>query len=932
MFKIKNKLSFLLLLIVLVSCNDKTIDVDSGFKIETKGHEFSCNLTLLYSKEDPDLQLRPAGIKNIIYGVASWKAIAGDDLLKQVEMDETHLGDGFDEKMLTAKTKNRTANLFHAGINIKLSPERIEEKGDTTIIIYQENKYAQVVAKVFMEEGQLCFKAEMKPLKDGYFSIAYMNAPSSALKETDEIWQPMIWQEKRFPEKPYMTLAFRTPIPSTLATFDNNTYGVVAHPDEFPFQPLPLRNNNRFGIAVRNKKGEVQPMLFAPVLGGVESKMSVGERFNFKAVLFAGEGSCSDIYESIARQLYGFKDYRKNDIGTLNETFENMVEYIMSDYSWFVDSLKGCAYSTDVPGAVKNVSSLNPLELALVTDSKSLFDKRAYPIMEYQISREKFLFSMDKNQKNQAPARKLLGPIAPVSELTSLYNIFGQNMPFLMNLADEAYNSRRIRNLKVMEEGNTWMNSMFMFKASGDSAYLHKATAEADEYINQRIKTPQTDFDDPLAGGFFFWTGFAPRWIHLLELYELTGKERYLEAAHQGARQYTMFTWMCPKIPNDSITVNKGGKAPLYSYLKTKGHKQMYIDEEKAPAWRLSEIGLTPESSGTCGGHRGIFMANYAPWMLRLGHYTNDDFLKDVAKAAIVGRYLNFPGYHINTARTTIYEKEDYPLRPYKELSVNSFHHNHIMPMASMVLDYLVTDAFSRSEGQINFPSDFIEGYAYMQNKFYGHKKGQWYGQDAWLWMPPKLVESASVELNYISARNGDKLFIALSNQSPEKVRTKVKINKNLVKCKETTSVQLMNNKKLDIKDSELEVEIPAHGQVAVIIKHVDLNVKIQDELLNQAKTWSNDFIMIETGHAKAMIFNCGRVNSNLYLYLEDDDENCSEVTLTVKQNNKESVYADTDFPFEFTVPLTGNQVEFKLTVIDHAGKKHESEWKKLNK
>jgi len=56
---------------------------------------------------------------------------------------------------------------------------------------------------------------------------------------------------------------------------------------------------------------------------------------------------------------------------------DNMIDYGMSRYSWFVDELKGCAYSTDVPGAVKNVSSLNPLNLALVTDDEEIFRKRA---------------------------------------------------------------------------------------------------------------------------------------------------------------------------------------------------------------------------------------------------------------------------------------------------------------------------------------------------------------------------------------------------------------------------------------------------------------------------------------------------------------------------------------------------------------------------
>ena len=149
---------------------------------------------------------------------------------------------------------------------------------------------------------------------------------------------------------------------------------------------------------------------------------------------------------------------------------------------------------------------------------------------------------------------------------------------------------------------------------------------------------------------------------------------------------------------------------------------------ERVPAWRLSEIGLTPESSGTSTGHRGIFMANYAAWMLRLAHYTGDEFLARTADHAVIGRYRNFPGYHINTARTTVYEKADYPLRGHMELGANSFHYNHIMPHISLLYDFLVTQALFRSGGKVDFPGEFIEGYAYLQSKFYGHLPGTIYG------------------------------------------------------------------------------------------------------------------------------------------------------------------------------------------------------------
>lgn len=113
------------------------------------------------------------------------------------------------------------------------------------------------------------------------------------------------------------------------------------------------------------------------------------------------------------------------------------------------------------------------------------------------------------------------------------------------------------------------------------------------------IDTPATDFRDPEAGGFFFWTGFAPKWIDLLEMYELTGNKAYLRAAHRGAKLYTQYIWYSPAVPDRNILVNPDGKAPHYQYLKLKGHAQMDAPAERVPAWRLSEIGLTPESSGT---------------------------------------------------------------------------------------------------------------------------------------------------------------------------------------------------------------------------------------------------------------------------------------------------------------------------------------------
>ncbi|WP_257668883.1 hypothetical protein [Parapedobacter tibetensis] len=877
--------------------------------------DFLPHFTILFSPNDPNLAMRPAGIADVSYNVATWKTYPGKvSDLPITKKNVATAGDGFDDSILKAKSSGRTVSQHHAAAEvIEISAISSEQRGDTLFYAFPHGNLFSLKAYVLTDEKpypKLRFDFQAK--KEGWYSVGYTGAPAKALEEVKEIWQPLIWQEKRFPDKPYLTLAFRCPIPSALVQLGDRTIGVLASPEEFPFDPLPVMQNSRFGVAVRNDEGKAQPQLWAPVLGGEGSAMKSGDRFEFTCLLPAIQQSLTYTYEHIAREAFGFRAFRKNEISSMNQVIERMTDYALSHYAWFIDSLKGCAYSTDVPGAVKNVSSLNPLNIATVTDNPRMFEERAYPTMEYMLSREKFLFSLDKEQKIQNPSRKLAGPVAPISELTALYTVFGKSNPFLLLLAKEEFGNSRVRNLDVVESSDNWINAMYLYRATGNERYLKNAINGADQYIKDRVGKKQRGFDDPFAGGYFFWPAFTNRWIELLELYEITQNQAYLKAAHDGARHYAQFCWMAPAVPDNMVTVNQGGKAPMYWYLKSKGHKQMYFPEETVPAWRVSEIGLTAESSGTSSGHRAIFMANYAPWMLRLGYYSNDTFLQEIAKNAIVGRYRNFPGYHMNTARTTAYEKADYPLRPHEELSVNSFHYNHIMPMISMLLDYLVTDAYVKSDGQIDFPSEYIEGYAYLQNKMYGHYPGKFEGESGvQLWMPSGLLEIDQMELNYISARKDNKLYLAFMNQSDQSVSAQVRVNDRLVQC-------------TDSGQHAFTIEVPASGIKTVILENVEIDPVIQDRVLAPAgDVRDNDYLEIPLGNTKAMLMRLGDFANTVYLYLSDDESSVrsARIMYTDIAGNQQTI-VDKSYPYEFTIRLDKRQhgLQFQLEVEDING------------
>jgi len=932
--------------LLMVFCGVYTVNAQNTkgttFEIAAKGknYAFKPDFVVIFNEKDPEIALKPSGIKKVPYNIPTWKTTESNLAdYNQQAVSASMAGDGFDDKILRSAKQNRTANIYHAGTTYFLSATKAQKMGDSIAYTFPEHPMFTLKAWLVQKSGLPYARISFLfiPKKDGFYSVGYIGAPAFKSEEVQELWQPLIWTEKRTPPQPYLTPAFMATLPTTLVNDGTNSIGVLADAKYLPFQPLPLFTNSQFGVALLNQKLQLQPQVFAPMPGGINSKMKAGNPFEFTMNLVVEPESITKTFEKMATTVFGFKDYRTNATVSMNTTLDNLIDYSKTKYAWFIDSLKGFAYSTDVPGAVKNVSSLNPLELSIVRDDKEMFEQRAYPLMEFMLSREKFLFAIDSNQKIQSPSRKLRGPIAPLSELQVLYNVFGRNNSFYAEMAKKEFGTARVRNLDEEQKGRNWVNAMYMFKLTSDSVYLKLSISLADQYLKERVAKKITQFGDPLFSSNFFWPTFTNHWSALLELYELTGYPRYLQAAQDGARHYTLFTWMAPQVPNTQITVNKGGKAPMYWYLKSKGHQQMYYPEETVPAWRLSEVGLTPESSGTSTGHRGIFMSTYAPWLLRIGYHTKDPFLMNVAKASIVGRSESFPGYHMNTERTTAYEKADFPLHEHKAQSVNSFHYNHILPMASMFIDYLVSDAYVRSAGEINFPNEYIEGYAYLQNKFYGAKKGKFFHVGgAQLWMPSRLLQIDNIALNYISARKGDTLLLAFMNQSAKAVNTKVTIDPARVAFSNKASIKNLNpaGKSTPLKTGVFQVNVPAGGITAVAISGINIPNGFQDQLLQMSKDARTDYAHIPQGDTKALLFKLGAYAEKLFVFLQEDDTKWKKATIHYTIDGKTEKQLDkNEYPFEFTIPVEkGKPVSFYLELTDVNGKLVKSQKTELGK
>ncbi len=788
------------------------------------------------------------------------------------------------------------------------------------------------------KEPQVHFRFTAK--KDGFFSVGYAGAPERAPHEVDSVFQPLIWHDQRFPEDAFLTLEYNCSIPGTLATADGVTYGVMADPASLPFR-MPTFRNNLFGVMVRNEAAQAQPMIFAPVLGGQGSQMKAGQSMSFDLLLLVRPGGWLETFEYAAREIMGFHDYRENTLTSLNQTLDNMIDYGLSEYSRFIKEERGFSYATDMPGAVKNVTALHPLSVALVADEEEIFTDRIQPLLEYLMSREKFLFSNTGEVGSQTATSNLRGPAFPVSELAELHSLSKGNNPVFLHHARELYDKDRVLNMTTVVQGGTWKRDLSLYRATGEKQYLDEAIRKADVYIEERIKNPPTDFSE--ADG-QFWDDILPRWPQLFELYELTKEDRFLEAAVHGAREYTSMMWFYPRISGEEIVVNRGGRAPLY-----RRGNPIQIPEESVPAWRVSEMGLIAEGLGTAGGgHRGIFLTTYAPYFLRIAQHSGDAFLREIARSAVVGRYSNFPGYHMNMEYSTVYEQPDFPLRAHEELTSTSMHYNHVWVHIPMLLDYLVSDAFDRSNGAVDFPSRFVEGYAYLYGKAYGDRPGHFYGdQNVELWMPRGVLEIDNVQVNYLTASGNGNFHAVLKNQSDREMEVDVRINPDVVSGAATGSypVRIWKDNEAApagaLNDGVIRVTLSPKGITALAVDGLSVAPRFRETILATETTpWQEGFAIADSpigtlqgmyvGTLTGMVLKFGE-KTWLYGYLAGDFEDLNEmkeVTFHYRTGEDWHEYTASQFPWEFTVPLTGEEeaVEVHISTRNPASKQELSE------
>jgi hypothetical protein len=785
------------------------------------------------------------------------------------------------------------------------------------------------VAWTFEDEAAFSLEATMEPIRgaapriswkltareSGWYTVGFTGGPSADPESARGFYQPLIWQELRFPRAAVISPESAGGLPLTIVETASGSNGLSADPRESPYR-LPTIANARFGVRLRNRSGMAQPAVFAPLLGGVGSKLGPGDSTTFAIRVLLTTGSVYQAFSQTARDLFRFSDLRENAGQSLNATIESTVALAMDDaHSGWNADLKGFDYNTDVRGTVKVVSALHPLSLALIQDDPQIYRLRALPMTQYLMSRTKYLYNSLPEEAGQNAARDMRGPAAEVSELAELFAMSRGQSPVFRAYARALSGKPRQLNLLMVSRGDEFWDKLALYRLTREPTLLNEARARADQYIARRItKTPRDFADVHIENGGQFWSDFAPRWVDLYELWQETREPRYLEAAAAGARIYTSFAWFFPSVPAGNVTVDEND-APVGAYGWPADARRIRTPIQTVPAWQVSQIGLLPEAQTTYHLNPAVFLAHHAAYLLRIAGETNDSFLHDAARSAIVGRYKTYPGYDINVAFSAVSARADYPYRSFKEFNHNEVYYNHIWPQIALLTDYLLSDFEVRSRGAIAFPARYAQGYAYLRSKVYGDRPGRFMGDEGvHLWMPRGLVSTSDAQVNYVSGYGSGRFYLALANESATPRTVTVSIDKDRVPHVpgQDYSARLWVDGRpagrAIFRDGRLTTRLTARGLTAIAVDDLPVFLRVHAGYFSgDTEPVSDSSYRTDPtplGDMTAMMLSFGTEHRDLYVWTQASDAEVREVRLRYDTGGGPKKLVDRTHPFEFDVPL----------------------------
>jgi hypothetical protein len=399
---------------------------------------------------------------------------------------------------------------------------------------------------------------------------------------------------------------------------------------------------------------------------------------------------------------------------------------------------------------------------------EDFYIKRALPTIEYTLSRRGYRWSNKLGSTYTPTASSLkLSPYSKefnVAYFEGLDKLLKGANPWL---ADIALPNGALRS------SNTWTEKLAAYRLTQEASWLNAAISAANAFLVNDVYGTKTV---PITESGFYNTTFYPNWWDLTDLYEITKNSKYLEAAEKSAFYTIAGLRSYPTVAADQQTIHPGNTYSGVKRIWWKGTELFRLGyprtagdvlEKQVTQDLVSPIGLGIEAPTTFSFIKTpvshIFMSSWAPNLLRIFQYNNRDIFQTYARNSIIGRFSNYPGYYAQ-GFTDLPLKPDYP---YTGPDVTSIYYHHIPAQLAFTVDFLMTEAMQRSQGNINFPYSRQEGYVWFNNRIFGGGKGKIYSdKEATLLLKKDLIQVDNPEVNYVTAMSENTFWVILLNES----------------------------------------------------------------------------------------------------------------------------------------------------------------------
>lgn len=699
--------------------------------------------------------------------------------------------------------------LNRAGKAVCFMPSVAERSKEGVVKLRYESDMFAISEGWCLKDGDVCVTMTLRVLVDGYYSMATPSIISIAPDNLDFALIPGVLHGHELGEDfsrayaygwglPSLPVLFRERSTSTLTSIltgrDGLTVGVTAEPGTAA-EPWGKDSRNtgawRLGLSAMNRAGEISPTLYHPVIGREESYMKAGEERTFSFRISFGQDGWWPVFRHVADDIYGFGESLnlRSNKRSLTDRLYGIHRYVVNDSTskWHTVDCEGTAIGAQEylggvymakKDAMKNADYGAMWMFGALTGDTLLTRKRLPYALNFKLkqhnSEQGFLHGASRGQYWLRDSHRFVEEWGPYTEpiATTYYMLMD-----LGNIAlfepDNTEVKALIRSsadwlLSTQKEDGSWAVAyrdsdyaeaftdlrdyrptfyglVVAYRIFGDEKYLSGARRGAEWLIANAVESHKWL---GVCGDTRFAADFATVQSAqaFLELHELTGEQRYLDAAVETARFYMTSVYTHP----------------------VASHRAVKVKGKELEQWQITTAGLSYEHGGIIGSanlHGPILLASHAGLFVRMYGLTGERLFLDMARSAVVGR--------------DAFVDDETGVASYYWAAMNRGagpYPHHAWWQAGWITDYLMAELELRSGGEICFPAGFITPKV-GPHRTYGFAPGMVYGEKAGLVMLPGKVETDNPNVEVVLARSENSLIAMLLNdiETPQQVTVDIK-------------------------------------------------------------------------------------------------------------------------------------------------------------